>query len=188
MRTLSRDRLIFAGLTFLLVFGSYVLTLAPTLTFWDAGEFIATSYSLGIPHPPGTPLFVLLGHVFGTLPLGIGFAAKTNLMSALVSSIGAFFYFLVLGPGNRADRSATGVGSSPAARPCGFSRRGLPGRLGSHPVVQLDRDRGLHGRPDDDRAGDVPGVLLGGSPYRGQGLEPHPAGHLPDGACRSETT
>ncbi|HET6616713.1 MAG TPA: DUF2723 domain-containing protein, partial [Gemmatimonadota bacterium] len=96
MRTLSRDRLIFAGLAFLLVFGTYVVTLAPTLTFWDAGEFIATSYSLGIPHPPGTPLFVLLGHVFGTLPMGIGFAAKTNLMSALVSSIGAFFYFLVL--------------------------------------------------------------------------------------------
>jgi MFS family permease/tetratricopeptide (TPR) repeat protein len=96
MRTLSRDRLLFAGLTFLVVFGSYVLTLAPTLTFWDAGEFIATSYSLGIPHPPGTPLFVLLGHVFGTLPLGIGFAAKTNLMSALASSVGGFFYFLVL--------------------------------------------------------------------------------------------
>ena len=96
MRTLSRDRLIFAGLAFLLVFGTYVVTLAPTLTFWDAGEFIATSYSLGIPHPPGTPLFVLLGHVFGTLPIGVGFAAKTNLMSALVSSIGAFFYFLVL--------------------------------------------------------------------------------------------
>ncbi|MGH7567336.1 MAG: glycosyltransferase family 117 protein, partial [Gemmatimonadota bacterium] len=96
MRTLSRDRLLFAALTFLLVFVSYALTLAPTLTFWDAGEFIATSYSLGIPHPPGTPLFVLLGHVFGMIPLGIGFAAKTNLMSALVSSIGAFFYFLVL--------------------------------------------------------------------------------------------
>ena len=96
MRTLSRDRLLFAGLTFLVVFGSYVATLAPTLTFWDAGEFIATAYSLGVPHPPGTPLFVLLGHVFGMLPLGIGFAAKTNLMSALASSVGAFCYFLVL--------------------------------------------------------------------------------------------
>ena len=96
MRTLSRDRLLFAGLTFLIVFASYVSTMAPTLTFWDAGEFVATSYSLGIPHPPGTPLFVLLGHVFGLLPLGIGFAAKTNLMSSLASSVGAFFYFLVL--------------------------------------------------------------------------------------------
>ena len=96
MRTLSRDRLLFAGLTFLIVFVTYVSTLAPTLTFWDAGEFVATSYSLGVPHPPGTPLFVLLGHVFGMLPLGIGVAAKTNLMCALASSVGAFFYFLVL--------------------------------------------------------------------------------------------
>ncbi|HUP02133.1 MAG TPA: DUF2723 domain-containing protein [Gemmatimonadota bacterium] len=96
MRTLSRERLLYAGLTFLVVFASYVLTLAPGLTFWDAGEFIATSYILGIPHPPGTPLFVLLGHVFGMLPLGVEYAFKTNLMSALASSIGGFFYFIVL--------------------------------------------------------------------------------------------
>jgi tetratricopeptide (TPR) repeat protein len=96
MRTLSRDRLLYAGVTFLVVFASYVLTLAPTLTFWDAGEFIATAYILGIPHPPGAPLFVVLGHVFGMLPLPIGFAAKMNLMSALASSLAAFFYFLVV--------------------------------------------------------------------------------------------
>lgn len=96
MRTLSRERLLFAGLTFLAVFISYVVTLAPTLTFWDAGEFVATSYILGVPHPPGTPLFVLIGHVFGLLPLGLGFAVKLNLMSALASSVGGFFYFLVL--------------------------------------------------------------------------------------------
>ncbi len=96
MRRLSRDRLIYAGLTFLVIFVSYIWTLAPTLTFWDAGEFITTSYILGIPHPPGTPLFVLLGHVFGLLPLGLAYAVKLNLMSALASSVGGFFYFLVL--------------------------------------------------------------------------------------------
>ncbi|MBW3661409.1 MAG: DUF2723 domain-containing protein, partial [Gemmatimonadetes bacterium] len=87
MRRIGRDRWIYAGITFAVLFASYLLTLSPTLTFWDAGEFIAASYILGVPHPPGTPLFVLLGHVFGMLPLGIEFAAKLNLMSALSSSI-----------------------------------------------------------------------------------------------------
>src|SRR5688500_19383791 len=96
MRTISRERLLYAGATFLVVFVSYILTLAPSVTFWDAGEFIATSRILGIPHPPGAPLFVLLGHVFGMLPLPIKFAAKTNLMSAFASSVAAFFYFMVL--------------------------------------------------------------------------------------------
>jgi hypothetical protein len=96
MRILSRERLIYATIAFGVVFASYLLTLSPTLTFWDAGEFITTAYILGIPHPPGTPLFVLIGHVFGMLPLGLSFAVKMNVMSALVSSVGCFFYFLVL--------------------------------------------------------------------------------------------
>lgn len=94
MRRIGRDRWIYAGITFLVLFGSYVWTLSPTLTFWDAGEFISASYILGVPHPPGTPLFVLIGHVFGMIPLGIGFAAKLNLMSALSSSIAGLLLFL----------------------------------------------------------------------------------------------
>jgi hypothetical protein len=81
---------------FLLVLAVYVLTLAPTVTFWDAGEFIAAAKTLGIPHPPGTPLFVMIAHVWGALvPVG-EYAVRTNLLSALLSAAGAGFFFLLL--------------------------------------------------------------------------------------------
>ncbi len=73
----------------------YVLTLAPTVTFWDAGEFIAAAKTLGIPHPPGTPLFVMIAHVWGMIfPVG-EYAFRTNLLSALLSAAGAGCFFLV---------------------------------------------------------------------------------------------
>jgi hypothetical protein len=85
-----------AGLAALVVLAGYVLTLAPTVTFWDAGEFIAAARVLGIPHPPGTPLFGLIAHVWGWLaPVG-EFAARTNLLSALFSAAGAGCFFLVV--------------------------------------------------------------------------------------------
>ena len=69
-----------AGATLLVI---YVATLAPGVTFWDAGELLAASHSLGIPHPPGTPLYVALAHVWGSALGGaIGFARATNLLSA----------------------------------------------------------------------------------------------------------
>jgi hypothetical protein len=78
------------------VLAVYVLTLAPTVTFWDAGEFIAAARTLGIPHPPGTPLFVLIAHAWGQLvPLG-EWAYRTNLLSALFSATAAGLFFLVV--------------------------------------------------------------------------------------------
>ena len=78
------------------VLAVYVLTLAPTVTFWDAGEFIAAARTLGIPHPPGTPLFVLIAHAWGMLvPVG-EFAYRTNLLSALCSASAAGLLFLVV--------------------------------------------------------------------------------------------
>ncbi len=71
-------------------------SLAPSVTFWDAGEFVAAMKILGIPHPPGTPLFVMMGHVFAkVIPFG-EFAFRTNLQSALFASAGAGCWFLVL--------------------------------------------------------------------------------------------
>lgn len=65
------------------------------MTLWDAGELITVAYTLGIPHPPGTPLFVLLGSAWGRLlPLG-EYAWRLNLMSASFSAAGAGCLFLV---------------------------------------------------------------------------------------------
>ena len=65
----------------------YLLTLAPGVTFWDAGEFITAAWTFGIPHPPGTPLYVALGHVWVVLlaPL-FGAALAMNLLSALATA------------------------------------------------------------------------------------------------------
>ncbi len=79
----------------LVVLVGYVVTLAPSVTFWDAGEFIAASKILGIPHPPGTPFFVMLAHVWATLvPVG-EWAWRTNLLSAVCGAAGAGLWFLV---------------------------------------------------------------------------------------------
>jgi hypothetical protein len=78
------------------VLAVYVVTLAPTVTFWDAGEFIAAARTLGIPHPPGTPLFVMIAHVWGLMvPIG-EWAYRTNLLSALLSASAAALFFLVV--------------------------------------------------------------------------------------------
>lgn len=80
---------------FAVVLCGYVLSLAPSVTFWDAGEFIAATKTLGIPHPPGTPLFVLLGHVWAMLvPFG-EYAWRLNLMSAVFGAAGAALWFLI---------------------------------------------------------------------------------------------
>ncbi len=96
----------------------YILTLAPSVTFWDAGEFIAAAKVLGIPHPPGTPLFVMVAHVWAMLvPVG-EYAVRTNLLSALMSALGAGCFFLVV------RRSLDGIGEGMDPRAAGFLATG----------------------------------------------------------------
>ncbi len=73
----------------------YVATLAPTTQFWDTSEYIAAAYVLGIPHPPGNPLFTLIAHTWGLLPLAAGYAMRINLLAAVTSAIAAGCWFLV---------------------------------------------------------------------------------------------
>jgi len=80
---------------FLLVFLIYVATLAPTTAFWDTSEYIAAARVLGIPHPPGNPLFIVLAHTFGLLPIAESYATRINLFAAITSAGAAGFWFLV---------------------------------------------------------------------------------------------
>jgi hypothetical protein len=73
----------------------YVATLAPTTQFWDATEYMTASHSLGIPHPPGNPLFVLMAHVWGLLPLASDYGARINLFAAATSAASAALWFLI---------------------------------------------------------------------------------------------
>ncbi len=74
----------------------YWLTKAPTVSFWDCGEFIAASCSLGVPHPPGTPLYVLIGRVFSLLPIAADVGVRINLLSSISSAFTALFGYLIV--------------------------------------------------------------------------------------------
>ena len=91
----KKEHFIFSIVTFCFVMVFYILTMAPTVTFWDAGEFIAASYTLGIPHPPGTPLFVIFGRVISLLPLPFPTAVRLNFLSVLCGAFGAALLYLM---------------------------------------------------------------------------------------------
>jgi Protein of unknown function (DUF2723) len=79
------------GLTFLL----YLLTLSPETAMWDTSEYIAAAYTLGIPHPPGNPFFVLIGRVAAILPIAPSVAMRINLLAAISSAVSAAMWFLI---------------------------------------------------------------------------------------------
>lgn len=80
-----------AGLTFLL----YLITLSPETAMWDTSEYIAAAYTLGLPHPPGNPFFVLIGRVASILPIAPSVAMRINLLAAISSAVSAGMWFLI---------------------------------------------------------------------------------------------
>ena len=87
----------------------YFMTTAPTVVFWDVGEFLACSHILGIPHPPGTPLYVILGRFMDLMPIplaslfklingneAVNHVLKVTSVSMLSGAFTAGFAYLVV--------------------------------------------------------------------------------------------
>ena len=92
---LRRPPYLAAAIASALVFALYLLTLAPSAALWDAGEYVAAAYELGIPHPPGNPLFVLVGRVASILPVAPNVAMRLNVLTAAAGAVAAGIWFLV---------------------------------------------------------------------------------------------
>ncbi|HET6350430.1 MAG TPA: DUF2723 domain-containing protein [Candidatus Krumholzibacteria bacterium] len=85
-----------AALSFLISFFLYARTMEASSSFWDSGEFIATSYTLGVPHSPGTPLYVLIARVASMLPIPtFTIAQRINLLSAFCGAAGVLFMYVL---------------------------------------------------------------------------------------------
>ncbi len=92
--SLDKTNVSIAAGVWLMAFVVYYMTKAATLSFWDCGEFLAAGYALGIPHPPGTPLYVMLARFFSLLPIDSDLAVRMNLLSVASSSFTAMFGYL----------------------------------------------------------------------------------------------
>lgn len=85
-----------AGWTmFSVAFITYALTMERTSSFWDCGEFIASAFKLQVPHPPGSPLFLLIGRIFSLLAFGelTKIAYWVNMVSVVSSAFTILFLF-----------------------------------------------------------------------------------------------
>jgi hypothetical protein len=91
----KRARLICAAVVFAISLSLYVRTLAPTVTLVDSGELIVAARTLGVAHPPGFPLYLLLAHAATLMPVG-NVAVRVNLASAFFAAIAAAMLVLTV--------------------------------------------------------------------------------------------
>lgn len=95
MEKFKRLNNIGGGVTFILAAIVYTLTLEPTASWWDVGEYISTAFKLQVGHPPGAPLFQMVGRFFSLFAFGnvSHVALMVNFMSGFVSALTIMFLF-----------------------------------------------------------------------------------------------
>jgi hypothetical protein len=84
-----------AGVVFFISLIVLWATVQPSVPFWDCGEFIAAAFYLQVPHPPGTPFFLLLGRIFTLIPFDWNIALKVNLISVFSSAFSVMLLYLI---------------------------------------------------------------------------------------------
>jgi len=111
----GRTNNIVAASLFLLTLAVYLMTVAPTLSFWDCGEFITCSYIMGIPHPPGSPFLALMGRIMSLIPFydfrGEGtheIAYRVNMIDVLLGALTVMLTYLIMVKVIRKFRSPSG--------------------------------------------------------------------------------
>ncbi len=92
----NRLNKIIALIVFLISFVVLYSTVQPSVSFWDCGEFTAAAYYLQVPHPPGTPFFLILGRVFAMIPFAANTAFRVNMISVLTSALSIFFLYQII--------------------------------------------------------------------------------------------
>ena len=85
-----------AAVVFVISAFTYLSTIEPTASFWDCGEFIASSYKLEVGHPPGNPVFQLFARIFTMFGDNMHAAVLVNSMSALCSALTIFLLYLTI--------------------------------------------------------------------------------------------
>ncbi len=95
MENYKKLNILIGWLTFLLSTVVYLLTIEPTASWWDCGEYIATAYKMQVGHPPGAPFFQMLGRIFSLFAFGdtSKVALMINSMSAISSGLTIMFLF-----------------------------------------------------------------------------------------------
>lgn len=86
---------IFGAIVFIFATVVYVMTVQPTFSFWDCGEFIACAYTLSVPHPPGAPFFTLMGKIFTMFPTAADIGLRVNYLSVISSSLCVLLLYLI---------------------------------------------------------------------------------------------
>jgi len=115
----------------------YILTAEAGGSFWDCGEFVSSCYKLQIPHPPGAPLFVMLGRLFivlfGDNPLTA--AKAVNVMSALASGFTILFLFWTITHFARKIANVDVKGTMTAGQMWSIMGAGIVGALAIHSAI-----------------------------------------------------